>query len=114
MGRLGGDVRGAVLRRTICAVSSGNQDRQYGFGWGCAHLSREEPLLRCTVDICEKVAPAVEEPLMALGRLKDGTIWALEQRGSLLLDDGTENTPGAWYDFTERRVQFSSFCSVIC
>ena len=74
---------------------------------------RQEPLLRCTMDACLEVAPAVEEPLLALGRLKDGTIWALEQRGSLLLDDGTENTPGAWYDFTERRVQFSSFVQTV-
>ncbi len=78
-------------------------------GDGVLVSPRQESLLRCTVDACEEVAPAVEEPILALGRLKDGTIWALEQRGSLLIDDGTENTPGAWYDFTERRVQFSSF-----
>lgn len=71
--------------------------------------ARQEALLRCTLDACTEVAPAIEEPILSLGRLKDGTIWALEQRGSLLLDDETENTPGAWYDFTERRVQFSSF-----
>ena len=78
-------------------------------GEGVLISPRQEPLLRCTVDACTEEAPAIEEPILSLGRLKDGTLWALEQRGSLLLDDGTENTPGAWYDFTERRVQFSSF-----
>ena len=71
--------------------------------------ARQKPLLRCTMTECVDVAPAVEEPLIAVGRLKDTTIWAVEQRGSLLLDDDTDKTPGAWYDFTERRVQFSSF-----
>jgi hypothetical protein len=71
--------------------------------------ARQKPLLRCTMTECVEVAPAVEEPLIAVGRLKDTTIWAVEQRGSLLLDDDTDKTPGAWYDFTERRVQFSSF-----
>ena len=71
--------------------------------------ARQAPLLRCTVAECIEVASAVEEPLIAIGRLKDNSIWAVEQRGSLLLDDETDQTPGAWYDFTERRVQFSSF-----
>ena len=71
--------------------------------------ARQAPLLRCTVAECIEVAPAVEEPLIAIGRLKDNRIWAVEQRGSLLLDDDTDQTPGAWFDFTERRVQFSSF-----
>ena len=78
-------------------------------GDGVLVSARQEALLHCTVTSCTEVASAIEEPIIALGRLKDTTIWALEQRGSLLLDDGTENTPGAWYDFTERRVQFSSF-----
>jgi len=71
--------------------------------------ARQASLLRCTVAECIEVASAVEEPLIAIGRLKDNSIWAVEQRGSLLLDDETDQTPGAWYDFTERRVQFSSF-----
>lgn len=78
-------------------------------GDGVLVSARQEALLRCTVSKCTEVAPAIEESVIALGRLTDGRIWALEQRGSLLVDDGTEATPGAWYDFTERRVQFSSF-----
>jgi hypothetical protein len=84
-------------------------DSMIADGEGVLISARQESLLHCTVEECTEVAPAVEEPLLALGKLNNGTIWALEQRGSLLLDDGTENTPGAWYDFTERRVQFSSF-----
>lgn len=78
-------------------------------GDGVLVSARQEALLRCTQTVCEEVAPAIEEPLIALGRLPSGQIWALEQRGSLLVDDGTDNTPGAWYEFTEKRVQFSSF-----
>ena len=71
--------------------------------------ARNEPILRCTVESCEEIAPALSEPVLAMGRLSTGEIWALEQKGTLLIDDGTSNVPKPWYDFTERRVQFSSF-----
>ena len=77
-------------------------------GAGVLLSLRHEPLLRCE-ESCEEVAPALSEPILALGRLPDGRIWALEQKGTLLVDDGTENTPPAWYTFTEHRVWYSSF-----
>ena len=76
-------------------------------GKGVLVSIREEALLYCEME-CEEVAPAVSEPLIALGRLPDGRIWALEESGSLLIDDGTENIPPAWHPFTEHRVQFNS------
>jgi hypothetical protein len=93
----------------VQSLPEAKMDSMIADGDGVLISARQEPLLHCTVTECKEVASAVEEPLIAIGRFTDGTIWALEQRGSLLLDDGTENTPGAWYDFTERRVQFSSF-----
>jgi hypothetical protein len=44
-----------------------------------------------------------------MGRLITGELWVLEQKGTLLVDDETKDVPDAWFDFTERRVQFSSF-----
>ena len=70
---------------------------------------RHKPILRCTVDACTEIAPALSEPVLAMGRLITGELWVLEQKGTLLVDDGTSNVPEPWYDFTERRVQFSSF-----
>ncbi len=71
--------------------------------------ARHEPIIRCTIEACEEVAPAIAEPVLAMGRLITGELWVLEQKGTLLVDDETKNVPDAWYDFTERRVQFSSF-----
>ena len=70
---------------------------------------RAKPLLRCTTTECTELAPAIPEPILSLGRLPDGRLWVLEQRGSLWIDDGTQNTPKPWYDFTERRVHFGQF-----
>ena len=46
-------------------------------GDGVLVSARQEALLHCTMASCTEVAPAIEEPIIALGRLKDGTIWAL-------------------------------------
>ena len=70
---------------------------------------RGKSLLRCTTESCTELGPAIPEPILSLGRLPDGRLWFLEQRGSLWVDDGTDVTPKRWYDFTERRVQFGQF-----
>ena len=91
----------------IASIPEGKIDALVKDGKGVLLSVREEALLFCEKE-CKEVAPAVSEPLIALGRLPDGRIWALEESGSLLIDDGTDNIPPAWHPFTERRVKFNA------
>lgn len=71
-------------------------------------LYQEKPL-RCTKNGCTEIAPALQEPIIQMGRLLDGRVWVLEEKGSLLVDDGSEWVPPSWYEFTEHRVWYTSF-----
>lgn len=93
--------------KKIANVPEGKIDTMVKDGKGVLVSVREKALLYCEKD-CEEVAPAIAEPLIALGRLPDGRIWALEESGSLLIDDGTEEVPPKWHQFTEHRVKFNS------
>jgi hypothetical protein len=92
----------------IYSLPEAKVDSMVQDGDGVLVSMRHEPLLRC-LDTCEEVAPALQEVILSMGRLPDGRIWALEQKGTLLVDDGTENAPPAWYTFTENRVWYTSF-----
>ena len=95
------------MQQKIAEIPEGKVDALVKDGDGVLLSVREEPLLFCKTE-CIEVAPAVPEPLIALGRLSDGRIWALEESGSLLIDDETDEIPHVWHPFTERRVWFNS------
>ena len=92
----------------IASIPEGKVDALVADGAGVLLSIRNEPLLRCET-ACEEVAPALSEPILALGRLPDERIWALEQKGTLLFSDGSDISPPAWWTFTEYRVRYSSF-----
>ena len=94
--------------RIVDSISEGKVDALVADGDGVLLSVRNAPLLRCET-VCEEVAPALAEPILALGRLPDERIWALEQKGTLLFSDDSENAPPAWWTFTEYRVRYSSF-----
>lgn len=56
-----------------------------------------EPLLLCSPD-CVKVSPVPPSSLAAIGFQPDGTIWAMEKKGTMLLLDesGESASPGPW------------------
>jgi hypothetical protein len=75
-----GDIHAVALGKNGLLVSVANQ-----------------PLLLCS-PACVKVSPAPPSPLTAIGTLPTGVIWAMEEKGTLLLLDGTTANadPGAW------------------
>ena len=97
-----------VNNEKVYTLPEAKVDAMVQDGDGVLLSLRHEPLLRC-VESCTEIAPALNETVLAMGRLPDGRIWALEQKGTLLVDDGTENAPSAWYTFTENRVWYASF-----
>ena len=69
------------------------------------------PVLHCS-DICRNIAPSFSEDLKAMGRLPDGTLWALEGRGTLWKDDGTGRVPEKWSRSTSNRMSNGSYLSL--
>ena len=111
--RAWGDViafNGALYQgeQKITDIPDGIVDALIRDGQGYLISVRNEALLRCETS-CVEVAPAIPEPIIALGRLADQRIWALEENGSLLIDDDSDQVPAAWYQFTESRVQQGGF-----
>jgi hypothetical protein len=56
-----------------------------------------QPLLLCSPE-CVEVSPAPPSPLGAIGFQPDGTIWAMEKKGTMLVLDktGEQLSPGPW------------------
>lgn len=80
-------------------------------GDGVLLAQKGAPILRCT-DRCRNVAPNFSDDLKALGRLPDGTLWALEGRGTLWKDDGTGRSPQKWSRSTAHRMSNGSYLSL--
>ena len=80
-------------------------------GDGVLLAQKGAPILRCT-DQCRNVAPNFSDDLKALGRLPDGTLWALEGRGTLWKDDGTGRSPQKWSRSTAHRMSNGSYLSL--
>lgn len=80
-------------------------------GDGVLLAQKDAPILHCT-DQCRNVAPNFSDDIKALGRLPDGTLWALEGRGTLWKDDGTGRVPQKWSRSTAHRMSNGSYLSL--
>jgi hypothetical protein len=80
-------------------------------GAGVLLAQEDAPILQCT-DECRNVAPSFSDDLKAMGRLPDGTLWALEGRGTLWKDDGTGRVPAPWSRSTSHRMSNGSYLSL--
>ena len=78
---------------------------------GVLLAQKDAPILRCT-DQCRNIAPNFSDDLKAMGRLPDGTLWALEGRGTLWKDDGTGRSPRKWSTSTAHRMSNGAYLSL--
>ena len=80
-------------------------------GAGVLLVQKDAPIQRCQ-ETCIHVAPNFSDDIQALGRLPDGTLWALEGRGTLWKDDGTGRSPQKWSRSTAHRMSNGAYLSL--
>ena len=79
----------------IADLSGGSIQAMVRDGEGVLLAQRGSDIMYCA-DRCTSVAKSISDDIKALGRLPDGALWALEARGTLWKDDGSDRVPRAW------------------
>lgn len=87
----------------VGALPTGAADAPGASGSGATNVlvaQRTGELFECTASACVKVARPLPGPVVAVGYLGDGRMWALEERGSVLVSDPRAASPGPVVDTT--------------